>query len=88
MSGVLIEEYMKFIYLPLLLQFIIIIPLIFVFFCIFFFIIRMVDISIKGSKKSYYETSYDPLTFKRLLRAAFFCTGSLTILHIMVLFDR
>lgn len=88
MSELFFETLIKITYLPLFIQSIIVVPFSFVISYSCFYIIRLMDIGITGSEEEYYRTSYDPLTSKRLLQAALWCTGFLVGGHLLILFNK
>lgn len=72
------ETSLEFLYqvslFPLFLQFLIMIPIFLILSISIFYVSRLLDIWMYSSKKDYYETSYDPITYKKMLLRSLFCT--------------
>ncbi len=81
------EKSLEFIYrislFPLFLQFIILTPVFFILSIILFYVSRLLDIWMHSSKRDYYETSYDPITNKKLLLRSLFGTFCLMAAYLI-----
>lgn len=77
MRNLAFELFEKLISLPIWLQLLIVISVYFIFFVCLFYLSRLIDIGIFGSKREYYK-SQDPLTKKKILKDALWCTSLAT----------
>lgn len=70
--------------IPLFFQLLIVVPIFLVFSYTIFYFKRLSGIRASGSKERYYETSYDPLTKKRMVNAVLLVTFSLIGVYLII----
>ncbi len=74
MEDRIVDFLIRISYLPYFLQFVILVPILFLMSFSLFAILRGWNIRSYGSKEDYYSSNYDPITINKLFSNSFLCT--------------